>query len=79
MDIEVRAEHINVTNGSGLDPTKEVAAATDVPGPANQSATAQACNAVLELVNDILFNLESEDAGEGTAELHGHGGKTRGA
>ena len=77
MDIEVGAEHIKVTNGSGHDPTKEVAAATDVPGPADQSTTAQAGVAVLEFVDNMLFNLEREFAGEGTKELHGHGGETR--
>ena len=79
MSIEVVAESINVADVTDGDFAKKVRAATDVPGPANQRATTQACNAVLELVDDQLFNLESQDAGERISELHGHGGKSRAA
>ena len=76
--MEAGAEFINIAHGSDGDRMKEVVAATNVPGPANQSATPQCYNTVLEPVNYSFFDFERQGPGKRTAKLHGHGGETRG-
>lgn len=43
----------------------QVDAAPDVPRPACQRAKTERGNVVLELVNDVLFDLQREEGGEG--------------